>query len=278
MSCPAGSWPSAPTCRSHGSASGLRWSRRRTAGAAESAGPVTTTSARTWSSLRHRRSTGRSRSTARSAPSSPTAARLDLRRGRRPVRAAVGGHHHHAQGRRHPGSSILIAGAGPIGIICAQTARAFGAAEIIVTDLVPERRRAGAELWRHPGDRPAGGRHRRCGTGRQRVRGRQRVSRGPSSTASRPSGRPVRRCWSDWAPGDDLPIEHIQNPRSPSPGSSATPTPGPPASTWWPAAWSTWTPWSPGNSTWNTPPGAGGRPRPGQPEGRRLPEPRVRSR
>jgi L-iditol 2-dehydrogenase len=39
-----------------------------------------------------------------------------------------------------PGSSILIAGAGPIGIICAQTARAFGAAEIIVTDLVPERR------------------------------------------------------------------------------------------------------------------------------------------
>jgi L-iditol 2-dehydrogenase len=39
-----------------------------------------------------------------------------------------------------PGSSILIAGAGPIGIICAQTARAFGAAEIIVSDLVPERR------------------------------------------------------------------------------------------------------------------------------------------
>jgi L-iditol 2-dehydrogenase len=39
-----------------------------------------------------------------------------------------------------PGSSILIAGAGPIGIICAQTARAFGASEIIVSDLVPERR------------------------------------------------------------------------------------------------------------------------------------------
>ena len=42
-----------------------------------------------------------------------------------------------------PGSSILIAGAGPIGIICAQTAKAFGAAEIIVTDLVgPRRERA----------------------------------------------------------------------------------------------------------------------------------------
>ena len=38
------------------------------------------------------------------------------------------------------GSSILIAGAGPVGIICAQAARAFGAAEIIITDLVPERR------------------------------------------------------------------------------------------------------------------------------------------
>jgi 2-desacetyl-2-hydroxyethyl bacteriochlorophyllide A dehydrogenase len=39
-----------------------------------------------------------------------------------------------------PGSRVLIAGAGPIGIICAQTAKAFGAAEIIVSDLVPERR------------------------------------------------------------------------------------------------------------------------------------------
>lgn len=39
-----------------------------------------------------------------------------------------------------PGSRILIAGAGPIGIICAQTARAYGAAEIIVTDLLPGRR------------------------------------------------------------------------------------------------------------------------------------------
>jgi L-iditol 2-dehydrogenase len=39
-----------------------------------------------------------------------------------------------------PASSILIAGAGPIGIVCAQAARAFGASEIIITDLVPERR------------------------------------------------------------------------------------------------------------------------------------------
>lgn len=39
-----------------------------------------------------------------------------------------------------PGSSILIAGAGPIGIICIQAAKAFGASEIIVSDLVAERR------------------------------------------------------------------------------------------------------------------------------------------
>jgi L-iditol 2-dehydrogenase len=39
-----------------------------------------------------------------------------------------------------PGSSVLIAGAGPIGVICAQAARAFGAARIVVTDLVPSRR------------------------------------------------------------------------------------------------------------------------------------------
>jgi L-iditol 2-dehydrogenase len=38
------------------------------------------------------------------------------------------------------GSRVLIAGAGPIGIIAAQVARAFGAAEIIVSDPVAERR------------------------------------------------------------------------------------------------------------------------------------------
>ena len=39
-----------------------------------------------------------------------------------------------------PGSSILIAGAGPIGVLCAQTARAFGASRIVVTDLLASRR------------------------------------------------------------------------------------------------------------------------------------------
>jgi len=39
-----------------------------------------------------------------------------------------------------PGSRVLIAGAGPIGVITAQAARAFGATEIIVSDPVAERR------------------------------------------------------------------------------------------------------------------------------------------
>lgn len=39
-----------------------------------------------------------------------------------------------------PGSRVLVAGAGPIGVIAAQAARAFGAAEVIVSDPVPERR------------------------------------------------------------------------------------------------------------------------------------------
>jgi L-iditol 2-dehydrogenase len=39
-----------------------------------------------------------------------------------------------------PGSSLLIAGAGPIGVICAQAARAFGAARIVVSDPLPARR------------------------------------------------------------------------------------------------------------------------------------------
>ncbi|WP_458114236.1 NAD(P)-dependent alcohol dehydrogenase [Arthrobacter sp. R1-13] len=38
-----------------------------------------------------------------------------------------------------PGSRVLIAGAGPIGIIAAQAARAFGAAEIYVSDIAEDR-------------------------------------------------------------------------------------------------------------------------------------------
>lgn len=45
-----------------------------------------------------------------------------------------------------PGSSILIAGAGPIGVMCAQTARAFGAARIVMSDPIAQRRERAARF------------------------------------------------------------------------------------------------------------------------------------
>ncbi|MFD3417286.1 NAD(P)-dependent alcohol dehydrogenase [Streptomyces decoyicus] len=38
-----------------------------------------------------------------------------------------------------PGDRVLITGAGPIGLVAAQTARAYGAREVLVTDVVPHR-------------------------------------------------------------------------------------------------------------------------------------------
>ncbi|MGX1759614.1 NAD(P)-dependent alcohol dehydrogenase [Streptomyces lydicus] len=38
-----------------------------------------------------------------------------------------------------PGDRVLITGAGPIGLVAAQTARAFGAREVLVTDVLPHR-------------------------------------------------------------------------------------------------------------------------------------------
>ncbi|MEV0373704.1 NAD(P)-dependent alcohol dehydrogenase [Streptomyces sp. NPDC050636] len=38
-----------------------------------------------------------------------------------------------------PGSRVLVTGAGPIGLVAAQTARAFGATEVVVTDIAPQR-------------------------------------------------------------------------------------------------------------------------------------------
>lgn len=59
------------------------------------------------------------------------------------------------KGRVIPGSRVLIAGGGPIGVITAQAARAFGAAEIFVSDPVEDRRamasRFGATSTLDPG-------------------------------------------------------------------------------------------------------------------------------
>ncbi|MFH8569279.1 NAD(P)-dependent alcohol dehydrogenase [Streptomyces sp. NPDC017993] len=38
-----------------------------------------------------------------------------------------------------PGDRVLVTGAGPVGLIAAQTALAFGASEVVVTDIVPHR-------------------------------------------------------------------------------------------------------------------------------------------
>lgn len=45
-----------------------------------------------------------------------------------------------------PGSRVLITGAGPIGLVATQTARAFGASEVVVTDVNPRRLAVAKEL------------------------------------------------------------------------------------------------------------------------------------
>ncbi|RBM18449.1 NAD(P)-dependent alcohol dehydrogenase [Prauserella sp. PE36] len=45
-----------------------------------------------------------------------------------------------------PGSRVLITGAGPIGLVATQTARAFGATEVVVTDVNGKRLRLAGEL------------------------------------------------------------------------------------------------------------------------------------
>lgn len=54
-----------------------------------------------------------------------------------PVSVAV---HANRKGRVTASSKVLITGAGPIGVLNAQVARAFGATEIVVSDPVPHRR------------------------------------------------------------------------------------------------------------------------------------------
>ncbi len=45
-----------------------------------------------------------------------------------------------------PASRVLINGAGPIGLLCAQAARAFGATEVVVADINPHRLKAAASF------------------------------------------------------------------------------------------------------------------------------------
>jgi L-iditol 2-dehydrogenase len=45
-----------------------------------------------------------------------------------------------------PGTRVLITGAGPIGLVATQSARAFGASEVVVTDVNPRRLQVAREL------------------------------------------------------------------------------------------------------------------------------------
>ena len=66
------------------------------------------------------------------------------------------------------GDRVLVTGAGPIGLLAAQCARAFGATEITVTDVNPHRLELARAHGRHADDQ------RRRGAARgQRHRGRR---------------------------------------------------------------------------------------------------------
>ena len=55
------------------------------------------------------------------------------------------------RGEVGPGVRVLVTGAGPIGLVCAQAALAYGATEVVVSDVNPHRlalaRRVGATTW-----------------------------------------------------------------------------------------------------------------------------------
>ncbi len=50
------------------------------------------------------------------------------------------------KGGVRPGDRVLVTGAGPVGLLAAQTARIAGAAEVVITDVNPERLRVAEEL------------------------------------------------------------------------------------------------------------------------------------
>ena len=121
------------------------------------------------------------------------------------------------------GDRVLVTGAGPIGLLSAQVARARGATEIVVTDVNEHR----LELaLRHRRDARARGR--RAAAGGRRA---DRVLRPPAGDARRhrrAAARPAPRCSSAWAAATTrrVPLSlHPDAARSGSAARSATPTP-----------------------------------------------------
>ena len=127
------------------SATAWRSSPASRAAAAASAGPAATTSAATSGSSRRRRSTARSRTTSRSTRTSRSRCRTPSPT--RPERSWSRCRSASGRARRpsvSAGDRVLVTGAGPIGLLAAQCARAFGATEITVTDVNPHRLEPGA--------------------------------------------------------------------------------------------------------------------------------------
>lgn len=56
------------------------------------------------------------------------------------------------RGQVAPGSRVLVTGAGPIGLVCAQAALAFGASEVVVSDVNPHRLQLAGRLGATPLD------------------------------------------------------------------------------------------------------------------------------
>ena len=108
------------------------------------------------------------------------------------------------------GSRVLIAGAGPIGIVVAQVARAYGATDIVVSDPDESRREQVVRSGATAAARPDGRRTRRAGFRRVHRRlgcASRRRRRHPRGAAGR-----ARWCWSARAPRSmELPTQLIQN-------------------------------------------------------------------
>ncbi len=125
-----------------------------------------------------------------------------------------------------PGSRVLIAGAGPIGIIAAQAARAFGASEIYITDIAEDRLTFALEH---------GATH-ALNVKTDSVQGLDVDAFIDASgalkrcvPASRPSDPRAASSWWDSArTTSNYPFPTSRTARSGSPAYSATPTPGPP--------------------------------------------------
>ena len=156
------------------------------------------------------------------------------------------------RGRVSAGTRVLVTGAGPIGLVCAQAARAFGATQVWVSDVNPHRlalaERLGATAPSTCRERPVG-EHGLEPDVLLECSGNARATRDAILTVAR-AGRVVLVGMGS----DDLPIPlpYVQDRELVLTAPSATPTPGRPRSRWWPPAASTWTRWSPATTGWTT--------------------------